>query len=566
MADAIERFEILVRHGAICSRLEIGLLLKAYRDMQPSLHRYCNVSDVVDVEALLYAANRLPKTIYQISEILIQADAPDKSPRREGVVKLSNGARRRPVFQVGESVIIVVAREGRTELLDLITLLCSYQLEANKIVRLLEKKPLISEMRQILTKDPDSPEERNRLLARLAFELGTTDDLLVKLDENWGGELLERLICLIDNPPQFLARLHRDYTVEASHGRARKWARKLKVAVEDFDFGEGPVHILSSNTHSTVNLLTGYALSVQDEIWDWALVQSEHVDYLSKIPSRSPNLTYFLLRDWLKAFPERLREKAVWEHEMGVIYLEDEYYTGVHSQVFDLAKLNPDKADPRLRDCLTQIQKSHSVLVNFDYAFGEQAGILVEQLFREFRQKISSFSIMGKAGTVVGGRGGIMLPTYLLKEGSRDVYDFPFGNGLTAEDLLDLNLGEIHSGGPMLTVAGTIMQNAKMLRKYREEWNILGLEMEGIPYVRALHQCLKRNWVSPDLDVLVGYYASDAPLEVGETLVRQLAFEGLTPTYGLNIAILRGILGPKAAQLDTCEDCRAVDASIIESS
>jgi hypothetical protein len=66
--------------------------------------------------------------------------------------------------------------------------------------------------------------------------------------------------------------------------------------------------------------------------------------------------------------------------------------------------------------------------------------------------------------------------------------------------------------------------------------------MEGIPYLRALHQCLKRNWVSADLDVLVGYYASDAPLEIGETLARELAFEGLNPTYGLNIAILRRIL------------------------
>ena len=94
----------------------------------------------------------------------------------------------------------------------------------------------------------------------------------------------------------------------------------------------------------------------------------------------------------------------------------------------------------------------------------------------------------------------------------------------------------------MLTVAGTILQNEKMLRKYREEWNILGLEMEGIPYLRALHQCLKRNWVSAELDVLVGYYASDAPLEIGETLARELAFDGLNPTYGLNIAILRRIL------------------------
>ena len=143
MAEAIERFEIMVRHGAINSRLEIEALLRAYKDMKPSLHRYCDTPNVVDVEALLYASERLPESIFQINEILIQTDAPDKSSCRGGVVKLSTGARRRPVFQVGEDVIIVVAREGRTELLDLVTLLCSYQLEVNKMVALLDGKPIM---------------------------------------------------------------------------------------------------------------------------------------------------------------------------------------------------------------------------------------------------------------------------------------------------------------------------------------------------------------------------------------------------------------------------------------
>jgi Family of unknown function (DUF6909) len=540
MDEAVEKFVILVRHGAICSRLEISQLLSAYRDMQPSLHRHCNTEDVVDIEAVLYAADRLPASIFQVKEILIQADVPDKLPEMAGLEKLSTDARRRPTFQVGDDVIIVVAREGRTELLDLITLLCTYQLEANKIADLLRGTAVYGDIAQVLQDDSHSLEDRNRLLARLAFELGTTDDLIVALDKNWNGELLERLHFLTNNPPRFVARLHRDYSIEASRSQAKKWATNLKREVEALHCGDGPVHILSSNTHSTVNLLAGYALQVEDEVWQWALTKSEHIEYL-ETAERTPNITYFLLRDWLKAHPQRKAEKESWEKTMGVCHLADAYYTGVHSQVIELAKVDPTKADPRLQPFLSKLQRSHAVLVNFDYAFGEQAGILVEQLFKAFQHRVASFSIMGKAGTVVGGRGGVMLPTYLLKEGSRDVYDLPFGNALQESDFSDLNLGKVHSGGPMLTVAGTILQNEKMLLKYREDWNILGLEMEGIPYIRALHQCLKRDWVSSDLEVLVGYYASDAPLEVGETLARELAFEGLDPTYGLNIAILRTI-------------------------
>lgn len=555
MGEAIERFEIMVRHGALCSRLDINSLLEAYCDMEPSLHRYCNTPDVVDVDALLYATDRLPSSIYQVKEILIQADVPDKLPQMAGLVKLSSRARRRQTFQVGNDVIIVVAREGRTELLDLITLLCSYQLEANKIARLLQGSSVLPELTKFLSIPGANLEERNRLLARLAFELGTTDDHLVELDQEWDGELPDRLHFLARNPPNFVARLHRDYTVEASQTRARHWARALKEGVDQLQYGDGPVHIISSNTHSTLNLLTGYALAVEDEVWTWALKHSEHRERLLRKERREPNVTYFLLRDWLKAFPERVKEKEAWESRLGVFQIDDAYHTGVSSQVFELARIDPEKADPRVRELLQKAREDHPVLVNFDYAFGEQAGILVEKLFEEFRHRVASFSIMGKAGTVVGGRGGVMLPSYLLKAGSRDVYDLPLGNALGPDDFEDLELGKVHSGGPMLTVAGTIMQNEDMLKRYRDEWKILGLEMEGIPYLRALHQCLKRGWVCQDFDVLVGYYASDAPLEVGETLARELAFDGLAPTYGLNIAILRRILAQQSASFKTREEC-----------
>ena len=68
--------------------------------------------------------------------------------------------------------------------------------------------------------------------------------------------------------------------------------------------------------------------------------------------------------------------------------------------------------------------------------------------------------------------------------------------------------------------------------------------------------------MSHELDVLVGYYASDAPLEVGETLARELAFEGLVPTYGLNIAILRRILNGPSPLSKTIEEHELVPTLI----
>ena len=150
---------------------------------------------------------------------------------------------------------------------------------------------------------------------------------------------------------------------------------------------------------------------------------------------------------------------------------------------------------------------------------------------------------MGKAGTVVGERGGILLPTYLLRQGSDDVYDFPVPNFLTPEDFAGLPVGTVSTGGPMLTVLGTVLQNDRMLLRYRDEWGILGLEMEGIPYVRSLHQSRKRGFMSESFRMGVAYYASDAPLVPGESLSKELAFQGLDATYGISQVILSHLLG-----------------------
>lgn len=565
MNETIDNFEILVRHGALCSTIIIEELCDAFKAMKPSLHRYCDEPHIVDVEALIYAIERLPATVHKVREVLVQSDVPDKLPTMAGVERVPSGARRRPTFQLGEDLVIVVAREGRTELLDLISLLTSYLIEARKIGDLLSLDPLGEELSHL--KQPLTLAEHNRLLARLAFVLGVTDDLVVRLDECWNGELLQRVVALTAKPPSITVRLHRGYSVDASRDRARDWARSLQEAVERECGPDAPVHLLSSNTHSTVNLLSGYANCVTDEVWEWARANKLYDDELTSLGSQRPeNITYFLLRDWLRAFPERKQEKRDWETLHGIFNLDDAHHVGVEAQVLNLASLPHSRIDSRLHLSADSLKNDAPVLINFDYAFGEQAGILVEQLFRQFGHRIASFSIMGKAGTVVGRRGGIMLPSYLLRGGSRDIYDLPFGNALTAQDLDGLKMDEIHAGGPMLTVAGTIMQNDEMLEEYRDEWGVLGLEMEGIPYVRALHQCQKLGLTRDQLDVAVGYYASDAPLVPGESLSRELSFEGLNATYALNIAILHRILGRGETQ-ETREDLpmqTMVESSIAE--
>lgn len=526
--NPITSFETHIIYGGLTGKFVIDRFHEPYLKVAPSLHRHCGNPEVVDVPALLYACKRLPDTIHQVREILVQADVPDKLPGMAGIEEIRTEARRRPTFMIGEDIIIIVAREGHTELLDLACLLTMWSIEAQKITALMKETPLLADLQAYLTEAPELAEE-NRLLARLAFQLGTTDDLVVELNNLWQGTLLARVRHLAEHPTHLTMRLHRGYSVDAAIERSRQWARAIKTQVAATT---GPVHILSSNLHSAVNLLSAFPRKIGPLLTDWA--GTRYGEGIS-----SPDLLYYALKDWMAEDAARAHERRRLDETLGLRSLPDEFRVGLNAQILELALIDPAQTDPRLQVDWARIQSEKPILLNFDYAFGEQAGIVLEQLLREFGPRVASVSIMGKAGSLVGSRGGILLPSYLLRQGSNDLYDLPFPNVLVPEDFEGL---EVRSGGPMLTVMGTVLQNDAVLSRYRDEWGCLGLEMEGIPYLRALHQCRKLGLTRPDLKLGIGYYASDTPLVAGQSLAKELALEGVKATYALNLALFNRLL------------------------
>ena len=527
MSQTIHNFEIQVRHGVLQGSFMIDDYLAGYRAIHPSLHRYCDRDDVVDVDALLYVLARLPDGIHLVREILVQSDIPDKVPQLEGLQEVSIESRRRATYLLGPERLVIVAREGVTEILDLITLLSAFEVESRKIERLLKASDLLEDLRAF--SGPDQAAE-NRLLVRLAFELGTTDDQIMTLHALWGQDTQKRFVALADRPPHLRVRLHRDYCLQSALDRSRSWARRLAQDVSERTSGRRQIHLMSSNTHSTVNLLSPFVRRHQDKI----LASGD-----APVGVHPDNRIYYLLKKWLEQNPERATEQAELHAECGIYTLSDLDRVGVTAQLIDLDRIPLDQCDPRLR---LGDWDEPPVLVNFDYAFGDQAGVVGEQLFRELSgHRVRSLSIMGKAGSLVGARGSLMLPSYLIREGTNDLYDIPGGNWLSCADFEGLIEG-VHDSGPVLTVLGTILQNDELLRSYRDDWKALGLEMEGIPYLRSVHQALKLGLLGEDMRVAVGYYASDAPLVPGESLARSLSTRGLDATYGLNVAILRKVL------------------------
>lgn len=134
-----------------------------------------------------------------------------------------------------------------------------------------------------------------------------------------------------------------------------------------------------------------------------------------------------------------------------------------------------------------------------------------------------------------------MIPHAHIFEGTSDNY--PFKNEISVADFegYGVNVYEGH----MISVLGTSLQNRDVLLYFKNStWNIIGLEMEGAHYQKAIQAASKiRKSISPDVKLRYAYYASDNPLETGSTLASGgLGLTGVKPTYLITEKFLKQIV------------------------
>lgn len=282
-----------------------------------------------------------------------------------------------------------------------------------------------------------------------------------------------------------------------------------------------PLHIISANMHSVKNMLYG----------------NDAVNRKS-----SNEVDYSLYQEISNQ--RALQEKVLsYSESQGLIYIDDDSGSNIDVQIIDLSKVD-------LKNTPFQHLKynGEDIILVFDYAFGEQAYEVMDELLRPYEHnqevytmKVRSISIMGKAGILTGAKGDIMIPTSHIFEGTADNYVFE--NALKLEDFEDDEIKAYE--GSMITVLGTSLQNKDILSYFMNTtWNAVGLEMEGAHYHKAIQVASKiRHHISPDLFVCYAYYASDNPLETGSTLSSGgLGLTGVKPTYLITMKILEKIL------------------------
>src|SRR5690606_31862767 len=306
------------------------------------------------------------------------------------------------------------------------------------------------------------------------------------------------------------------------HIHGEIWANTIKEALHKNGLLERPIHIISANMHSVMNSLfapqalkTFAANKTIFEVYE-ALSQRENQDLRNKVSKVAL--------------------------QKGMIYIPDTSGTNIDVQIFDTSKIDVSKLDFEVRKSFKTEEKP--VIFVMDYAFGEQAYETIDELLKPIKVdgkkthlNVESISIMGKAGILEGGKGDIMIPSAHIFEGTADNY--PFHNELSKADFE--NQGIYVCEGSMITVLGTSLQNKEILKFFfNSTWNVIGLEMEGAHYQKAIQAASKvRGSINPNVKVRYAYYASDNPLETGSTLASGgLGTTGVKPTYLITRKIL----------------------------
>tara|TARA_B110000305_G_scaffold131745_1_gene147151 strand:- start:1049 stop:2734 length:1686 start_codon:yes stop_codon:yes gene_type:complete len=542
-SNAIERLYLTMRHlfnRGFYKPMGISgeTLRQALLQLRPEIYGSI-AGEKTELEGLLYVVDRLPVGIEECVLINLTSAEGFGGSHFEVIVP---SKRRRNCYRIDFEQMNIEITRGRSEIYDILTHLTFMFIESHKIA----KRVIIDEKgtttrdwvkleSAVLSKKKLSQKEKELAITHTGNILGRTFEEILEVYDQFStlkrpdhflhliywlgkramGEIIDNSKRAINFSPVLRERLGHHI-----HGEA--WANTIKETLQKHNLLDRPIHIISANLHSVMNTLhSPKALKTLCEKHDIFAVY----ELLSKEENES-------LRN-------KIKQTALQE---GMIYIKDTSGTNIDVQIFDSSKIDFSNSE-----IISKPSSSEAVLIVMDYAFGEQAYETIDELLKPFKTgadkthlNVESISVMGKAGILQGSKGDIMIPSAHIFEGTADNY--PFKNELTLKDFDHEDLQAFE--GTMVTVLGTSLQNKDLLKFFHDStWNVIGLEMEGVHYQKAIQAASKiRRSINPNVKVRYAYYASDNPLETGGTLASGgLGSSGVKPTYLITQQILKQI-------------------------
>ena len=537
--------------------VRIRSLEEVHAGMNSSLHPLAR-QEQPDISSFIYANLRLPDCIPDVKSVLLGQSAHVFEQfgfhHIEDWTEVTARARRRRCFYDGKNHLACYIA-SRSDIDDVIPMLTAYQIEWNKLNLLLSE---ISE-ETIGTATPQDEVQWNVF----AQQLNITQDELLRLHTILGprfSEMLKRIQTeKIDLEVQLLSGSLNEY-----RRATRFWWDNIEAGFSEIV--NRPVYFISSNTHSIPNLLTGFALTQQERLTHYLHTAGDE-DLLAEwrdinqdeIPSRPENFLYYILKKY-QATPQGrdlLKAQSDFEKANGVFRFPSEHAFDIEAQIIDLSALNPETIDPRLspRTFAGQhsdwsfLKESNALILNIDYPLGLAAYNMLVKIAEHICPLLGVY-VMGKAASLNGRRGDVMIPNVTYDEQSHNT--FMYHNCFSASDVSPfLVYGTVLDNQKSVSVLGTYLQNARIMQViYREGYT--DIEMEAGPYLSAVYELFRPtrhpvdeivNLYNLPFDLGILHYASDTPLTKGDNLgAGALSYFGVDSTYATSLAILRRIM------------------------
>lgn len=498
----IETFRNYVAESVESGEIAMNKLLKAYKRINSSLHPG-RKSDKLDTTAWRYAVNRLPSNLCTTFVYFISIALPDMYNDPKIITEVKTSARLRVIYslQAGKNYIIV--RELVSDINDLLANLCIHIIESKKLRSRLRTPSVLA----------------NLLETRDISGLELTSEEKTGLIKIWGDDIVEQIKNIMVH--------HEDYKISifipSCHVKLspnEKWTERLwKGCLEALEMEISVVEAINmglivdfmqGSTRTILNSVSPYLYKNAGKIKKWfeqSGITLQTID-LHDPKDKLIAMSYY----YFQKFPEEAKARSEMDRASGIITIEETNNTGVRVIIINISKLS------QVYSSFNPKSKYH-LLVYIGFTFGKQSYDLIKNINLLLGKSLVSYTVVGKAGGLVGYRNDILVATSFFDEASKNVIRAnPAG---VSQSLLQKETDAMVRIGPMLTVSGTVLQNRSMLLYYKHIEGCIGLEMEGAYIALCIKHCIEAGIIREDVSTRFIYYVSDIPLNADSTLASE---------------------------------------------
>lgn len=560
--------------SALKSTLELSLnsLVNTHLKMDSILHPLGQNRQKLDPSAFIYSVFRLPNTIDLTQKVLIgQNPSVFQQAGYKSIdnwPQVSSPARRRISHFHSRRHLLAVFAASISDIDDLVNLLIAYQTEWNKFHQLLRKNfTSFSKFSEALQTEQSvrngaksasggstakfQSERISPFLNSIGISSSDWSLIITALGPNWHLRL-QRLYRSPKNLRlQLLAGSWVDYTKTT-----QKWYKNIATTTaNNFHLSRQQIYFVSSNTHSLLNLYTGFALKNQSKIIDF--IHHRRPDlYQSWLEIKNQqsflhphDFLYFASRYYLQQ-PLVLSDFQKLQSSLGITTIPPNHYLDLTVQIFPVNKLiRSHYLDPRLKILRPQtLQRSNALIFNIDYPLGFTAYHVLKEILENIAQ-VKGVYILGKSAVLNSEVGDIQIPRLVFDEHSQNT--FIFKNCFNSFFPFPNQQGSILTNQKAVSVLGTFLENEALLKKYSQN-NLTVIEMESGPYLSAITEATydqksPQNTIvdlnSAPLDIGIINYTSDTPYSRAKNLgIAHLSLNGAEPVYSSSLSILQRII------------------------